>query len=553
MRYNIKKVVTDLKSNTMRFDSLDIKDDKFEDDIIECYKTNMLMIQENIKKFNSNRYKKDYLRARALMGLSTVDKRYICTNDLVELHPVFYIFGLIIPHLTNIFESDLTNAFMMLTDKKQMDESSTLLLRTILMSEIKIEDGDGTLLTTEQTINVLTYLNIILHVIIHSLFKAGPDDNPKMISKDVINKFNLLMTLKLRTPPVIDRIDERDNYLVKVFRKISLLYGKKTVALKLTAIPPGANLCENGDSMPLVAIDGNVPSIEEYVDSFIIRFEQIGLKDVRGAKDDKDSLNTTVDNSSKVSIKNSLTNLKRMVNLEGKYYYAKFHSAFSYLPVILNRRDTTIKKDYVKVLMSKVSRCCVDDKVNSTPIIMSELVEKLEFNSRMYYPYIIGGTFVNDDIDDVDFILVNITTEIIKIIKNNDKLFYCDKDEPKKEAVTGAAANTFSEFINDAYSGKEDEGCCDISLLKGNTYKAYTNRNPTDTDTANCYKYLFTSNRTCNQPLILYGENCEGTRSTAAVEFEKLSSLLSKSASFILYLTSTDCEEGEFTDMVVKV
>lgn len=526
-RSNTKRVVEDYITNSLRLDNLNVKDESFNDQIIDLYTKNLPAIRENIRKLLNNKMKKSSLRTRTMSGLLFADKKLACNNNYTELHPVFYIFGLILPHLTNIFQSDLCNAFMMINDNKQMDEDSTLLLKTILLSEVKMLDADMLPLTYDNQINVLTYLNILMHVIVNALFKIGPDDLPKLIDSTIIDKFNLIMDMKLKIPALFDKLNNNDDYITKVFRKVSLLFGKRTVAMKLTGMPVGSMFCENNNLS--ITNDAEIPTIEEFTDSFIIKYEHLN-NSLYHKKDDSGVVN----DEPKLSIKLALEKMQKLITVDNKIYSSKFKYAYSYLPVFIQRKDSTVKKDYVKVLMSRVDRCCNDSFVNNIPICEEEIFldtddpsKSVNINNKDYYPLLVGGCFQNDNqMDDVDFIYINPIIEdspLSNILKDNDERFFCDKSTFKNDLKCGdTEASSFTDFVSQLNTDDKtpNKGCCD--------YKGYS----TFEDKIKGQFLLYVSNKNCNTPMILEPDR-----------HENIKCLISKSTSFVLYLTKSECQE----------
>jgi len=165
---------------------------------------------------------------------------------------------------------------------------------------------------------------------------------------------------------------------------------------------------------------------------------------------------------------------------------------------------------------------------------MTQILSEIKVNGKTAHPFILAGTFegTTDGID-TDFVLVNINKALAELIKSTDKKKIYDEVDPTTSSTP--AASTFSTFIS-----KMDV------LHKDGTFKTADRDNPaccdavspySDTDTKtfgkcasdDCHTYLFTSNKSCMQPLVLN-----------KTSLDEIRPLLSESTTFILYLLPID-------------
>ena len=196
--------------------------------------------EDNIKKINSPSVNKNVLRNRVLIGNYTYEYLPISNNVYTDLHPVFYIFGLLLPYVSRILQVDMYGMFEQLanlSENRQLNENELKLIKMTSMNDVKILDLDDTPLTYEQQVNVLIYLNMFLHVVTNSLFKLDRESLPKMIEQTLINQFNSIIETKYKLNSIYDKLHSNDPYHVKVLRKVMLSFGIRPVKLKLKNVP----------------------------------------------------------------------------------------------------------------------------------------------------------------------------------------------------------------------------------------------------------------------------------------------------------------------------
>jgi len=545
---------------------VEVRGDHFEHELYEKYSKYSEYAQENIKRLLNPNLNRDMLRARVLAGFppvyNQVPKMAPYTS---QVHPVFYTFGLLLPFLTNILESDMNEAFRKICkDTLRMEEQDELLFKTILMSDVKLTQQHKPL-TDDENLTAISYINLLMHVITNSLYKVSAEDHAKYVDPFVTSKLNSLLSLKLLTPPIVHPINENDDYIVKTFRKLSLLFGKKPVIMKVSK--QNVFSVEN----KLEPVFDN--KIQEHVDSFVIDinnkshwetstgrssssnnfcdqakdcdlfFETKERYDT--AKKDCDPRITKPDGARSLSIKKALETPKTY-SKDGKLYTTKFDSSMYYLPVVINRKEKVRKNDYSKVLLgssckSRLQRNINDERYDKVKINKDDLDKSFTIGKCTYYPYLYLGTFKDRKgiDDDVDFIMANMNDDIVRLNRQADADLYGTKYKPPPKSTdpcaptTGSTKNikeeceSFGNLMEVLYnaSGKT-EGCCEYTSEHRQNLRKFLRGGVEE-------KFLITSNKTCLIPLTIKGE----------AQKEALYPLLQQSVTLIIYLV--DCADQD--------
>jgi len=247
--------------------------------------------------------------------------------------------------------------------------------------------------------------------------------------------------------------------------------------------------------------------------------------------------------------------LTRIINVDGKYFGAKFKKAIMYLPVVISRKDTETKKEYLKILTSKFNKACDEEKMNETPILLNELQSKIEVNGVTYFPFLLGGTFSGESSEDIDYLLVNMNSNITKFNENIDKILYFEDVVVKKPTSSAGALidkvpTSYDEFLKeytdssnlyerpqccandetklyDMFQGKNNDGKdCSDNLGDQPLPNEEDGETKSDYATKGCKRFLFTTNPQCQSPMLL----------DFAI-YTRLYHLLMKSTSFVLYVS----------------
>jgi hypothetical protein len=561
LKYN---KVKDLKSVTTNciplVDILDVKDNSFYNIICEMYTKYNLLIKDNIKKINSPSVNKNVLRNRVLIGNYTNEFLPISNNVYTDLHPVFYIFGLLLPYVSRILQVDMYGMFEQLanlSENRQLNDNELKLIKMTSMNDVKILDLDDTPLTYEQQVNVLIYLNMFLHVVTNSLFKLDRDSLPKMVEQSLMNQFNSIIETKYKLNSIYDKLHSNDPYHVKVIRKIMLSFGIRPVKLKLKNVP--SNIKGMVSSINVSSSD----DLEEFVDSISVPFEKIDHQDYN-----KDITYSSV-SKKHLSLTKFLELYNKVLTVDNKLYWSQFNRAYGFFPLFINRKDSQLKKDYEQLLLAN-SECC-EAKINTTPVDPSDIfcpyndysdnsnpARVMTINGVKYFPFAVMGVFLSNaeitgSIEDVEFLYINPSYEnkglltstdltnniycptIFDLLEKFDKEFFCGGKVSKNSyncVDSTGKANSFDQLLSGI-----DNKCCDQSTFEDFQKILKENQG---------VGLLFTSNRSCAQPILVVNDsngnvNIDGNKAFTTVQLQQIECLITSSVTTVLYITDIDC------------
>lgn len=564
LKYNKVKDLKSVTNNCIPLvDILDVKDNSFYNIICEMYTKYNLLIKDNIKKINSPSVNKNVLRNRVLIGNYTYEYLPISNNVYTDLHPVFYIFGLLLPYVSRILQVDMYGMFEQLanlSENRQLNENELKLIKMTSMNDVKILDLDDTPLTYEQQVNVLIYLNMFLHVVTNSLFKLDRESLPKMIEQTLINQFNSIIETKYKLNSIYDKLHSNDPYHVKVLRKVMLSFGIRPVKLKLKNVP--SNVKGMISSINISSSD----DLEEFVDSISVPFERIDHQDYN-----KD---ITYDGVTKkhLSISKFLELYNKVLTVDNKLYWAQFNRAYGFFPLFINRKDSQLKKDYEQLLLAN-SECC-ETKFNTTPVDPSDIFcpytdysdnnsnsnsfKIMTINGVKYFPFAVMGVFLSNaeftgSIEDVEFLYINPLYEnksllnqtnpnndiklcptIFDLLEKFDKEFFCGGKVSKNSYNCGdnnGKPNSFDQLLIGI-----DNKCCDQSTFEDFQKILKDNQG---------VGLLFTSNRSCAQPILVVtnptGHITIDSKDFTTVNLKQIECLITSSVTTVLYITDIDC------------
>lgn len=538
-------------------DILDVKDNSFYNIINDMYTKYSATIKDNIKKINSPSVNKGVMRIRTLMGVTEEGTARPASNNVyADLHPAFYVFGLILPHLGRIIQVDMYGMFEQLSslsENKQMTENETNLIKMCVMNDVKIMDLDDMPLTREQQLNLIVYLNIFIHVVANSLFKIEIPSLPKMVEQSLINQFNSILDTKFKLPSIYNKLNDNDPYHIKVLRKTMLAFGIRPVKIKLNNFMHNYDkVCISSDNINNM-YNENDNGIDDFVDSVTVPFNKI----------DSDTYHD--EKTKHFSIKKFLDKYSRMITVENRTYWTQFVRGYGILPVYISRRDNVQKKDYEQLLVPNIE--CCETKIKARQILESEIFcpestmtdSGFVVNSVTYYPIAIMGTFSNNSdfsgiIEDVEFLFVNPFNAL------SSELFISESsDTSSKDTTYNACKNIVSLFqtIDEKFfcgskntTNKPGSECQDIKSLS-NLIKNMGDRTCTATGFEEFKNnleeqspgLLYLSNRCSDKPLFVTIDNSKTTASLAehVVTLSQIKCLIQSSATCILYLTDVDC------------
>lgn len=568
--YKIKDMKPLLSSCVPVSDILDLKDTStLYKMICDMYSKYGHVIRDNIRKLNSPSVNKMILRTRTLIGSFAIDSVPVSNNVYVELPPVFYMFGLLLPFITRILQVDLYGMFeqlSQLSETKQLNDNEMKLIKMSMMNDVKIMDLDDMPLTYEEQINVLVYLNIFYHVVASALFKIDKESIPKMVEQNLLNQFNSIMDTKYKMPCIYDKLNDNDPYNVKVIRKTLLSFGIRPVKLRLRnypihskgtfpAFPAGLNsTCSNDE-------------LEEFVDSVCVPHDKL---------DDIDYFSDAPDDA-KFDIKKFLEKQYKIITVDNKIYWSHFDRAYGIFPLFIGRHDLRKKKDYEQLLVANVE-CCetrfntrqLNDKYlfctsygtasisspsSSNPGLITSA--ELSVHGFTYLPFALMGTFLSNgdltgSIEDVEFLFINPYNEfpneqdgtsifkkdqrcekIFELLKKFDEHFFCGKTMLKNKYDCDKNGPTSIESILEG-----DMRCCDQSVF--NEFKQVL-------EVGNV-GLLFLSNKSCASPIFVDMLSTTGGSSVKIggkdVKILPLSSvrcLIASSVTTIMYITDISC------------
>jgi hypothetical protein len=560
LKYNKVKDLKSVTNNCIPLvDILDVKDNSFYNIICEMYTKYNLLIKDNIKKINSPSVNKNVLRNRVLIGNYTNEYLPISNNVYTDLHPVFYIFGLLLPYVSRIVQVDMYGMFEQLanlSENRQLNENELKLIKMTSLNDVKILDLDDTPLTYEQQVNILIYLNMFLHVVTNSLFKLDRDSLPKMVEQSLMNQFNSIIETKYKLNPIYDKLHSNDPYHVKVIRKVMLSFGIRPVKLKLKNVP--SNVKGMVSSINISSSD----DLEEFVDSISVPFEKIDHPDYN-----KDLTYTGVVKKH-LSISKFLELYNKVLTVDNKLYWSQFNRAYGFFPLFINRKDSQLKKDYEQLLVSN-SECC-ETKFNTTPVDPLDIfcpytdysdssnpVRVMTINGVKYFPFAVMGVFLSNaeftgSIEDVEFLYINPLYEnkslldptrladnvycptIFDLLEKFDKEFFCggkvSKNSYNCQDSTGKA-NSFDQILSEI-----DNKCCDQSTFDDFQKILRDNFG---------VGLLFTSNRSCSQPILVVTDRSGSiqidSKPFTTVKLQQIECLITSSVTTVLYITDIDC------------
>jgi len=247
-----------------------------------------------------------------------------------------------------------------------------------------------------------------------------------------------------------------------------------------------------------------------------------------------------------ISIKKALET-PRTYSKDGKFYTSKFDNALFYLPVAINRKEKIRRNDYSKILLgsscrSKLQRNSNKEKFNRTKISEKDLDKPITINGCKYIPYLYLGTFKDRKgiDDDVDFIMANMTTDIVNLNQKADSELYgstptktskSDKDKTSTDKDKVDPCLSFHDIMSKWHEETIDPnfkgpvvGCCDY--LSTDSDMQENLRKGTNS------KFLITSNKTCIVPLTVDEE-----------KYKQMKTLFQQSVSLIIYLV--DCNDTD--------
>lgn len=552
LRYN---KIKDFKNTGLKcvpmMDIIDIKDGSFYNTICELYNKYSNQIRDNIKKINSPSVNKSVLRVRALIGNS--GNLQVANNVYVDLHPVFYLFGMLLPYISRVLQVDMYGMFEQLSNisvdgGRQLHETEMKLMKMTMMNDVKILDLDDVPLTYEQQINVLVYMNIFLHIIANSLFKIDKESLPKMIEQSVLNQFNSIIDTKFKLPVVYDKLHDNDTYHCKVIRKVLLSFGIRPVRMKLKNVPANIRGGITSSSMSVPTISTGGDDLDEFVDSVTIPYDKLDHVDFEA--DDVDVAGQKV-----LSIKKFLEKYTKVVSLDNKLYWSQFDRAFGLLPVFINRKDTKMKKDYEQLLLAQ-TECC-ETKFNTRKVDISDLIcttldSNFSINGVKYSPFALQGVFIGNSestgfVEDIEFLFINPLNEfppdaafagqckpVSELLKKFDEEFFCggktSKNSYNCRDSTGAAVTSIDSILQSV-----DSTCCDYSMY--DEFKRLI--------TGHQLGLLYMSNKSCSHPILVSmdGHMTIDIASTNVkiVTFEQIKCLIQSSVTSVIYITDIDC------------
>ncbi|MFN7836064.1 MAG: hypothetical protein ACK5NY_09815, partial [Burkholderiaceae bacterium] len=545
-------------------DYVDVKDNTFYNVICEMYTKYHLLIKDNIKKINSPVINKYVLRNRTLLG-TVADNIPVSNNIFVELQPVFYLFGLLLPHITRIVQIDMYGMFEQisnLSDNRTLSENELKLLKMTSMNDVKILDLDDTPLTYEQQVNILIYLNMFLHVVTNSLFKIDKDELPKMVEQSVMNQFNSIIETKFKLPAIYDKLNHNDPYHVKVLRKIMLSFGIRPIKIHLKSAPLFA---KNSHIQGTSSND----DLEDFVDCITIPYEKIDNPEFSIPIQYTTYDSTASKPVNHLSIYKFLDKSYKPVNIDNKLYWAEFNRAYGFFPVFINRRDPHLKKDYEQLLT--INTDCCELKFNTTQIDPRDLFcpynivdnydtsiydeRPVKIKGQQYFPFIIMGVFLNNSektasIEDVEFLYINSLYSsnndftsgnrfkcptIKDLIEKFDKEFFCGGKTSKNSYQCSSDGDR--NFSFDTILSKLENKCCDQANFE--SFQSIIDNQPN-------VGLLYTSNRSCSQPIFVVDtdptpEFSAHFENITTVKLTQIECLISSSATTIIYLADIDC------------
>lgn len=575
--YKIKDMKPLISSCVPIADILDPKDtNTFYKIICDMYTKYGHVIKDNIKKINSPSVNKMILRMRTLTGAYSIDAMPVSNNVYVEIPPVFYVFGLMLPFITRIAQVDMYGMFEQLTqlsETKQLNDNEMKLIKMSMMNDVKIMDLDDMPLTYEEQINVLVYLNIFYHVIVNSLFKMDKESIPKMIEQNLLNQFNSIMDTKYKLSCVYDKLNDNDPYNVKVIRKTLLSFGIRPVKMRLRNYP----LQSKGTPVlqSLASTSCTNDELEEFVDSITVPHDRIDHSDY----EDTTSKDPTGDRSF-FDVKKFLDTYYKIVTVDNKIYWAQFDRAYGIFPLFIGRRDMRKKKDYEQLLVAQAECCetrfntrqinskylfCPDFAASapSVPSTPTGISNGLEVNGVTYLPMALMGTFLSNadftgSIEDVEFLFINPFNEVpdemnipdsklkrceslYLLLKRFDEHFFCGQTKPKNNYKHCATTSSPDQTSIDQVLSQVDNTCCDQQTFK-DFKEALTNFN---------VGLLFLSNKSCSSPIFVdMGVVSGGTVTSTGmlggkpvklVSIDQIKCLIQSSVTTILYVTDIDC------------